>query len=126
MKEDYPYTIPGIFRHTLERYPESFALGFAGETPLTYREVNERLLSVMSFLEKNKIVPGNKVAILSTNMPNWGITYLAITGMGAVIVPILPDFSTTEIENVLTHSGAKAVFVSSNLLPKIEGIKPDT
>ena len=45
--------------------------------------------------------------------------------MGALIVPILPDFSPTEVGNVLEHSGAKAIFISSSLLPRIEGFKSE-
>ena len=45
--------------------------------------------------------------------------------MGAVAVPILPDFSTTEVGNVLEHSGAKAIFISSSLLSRIEGFKSE-
>ncbi len=76
-------------------------------------------------MEKLGIKPGDKVALLSNNMPNWGPVYFSITFMGAVVVPILPDFSTTEVGNVLTHSGAKAIFISESLLPKIEGFKSD-
>ena len=72
-----------------------------------------------------ELCPGDKVAILSTNMPNWGIAYFSVTFMGAVAVPILPDFSTTEVGNVLEHSGAKAIFISSSLLGRIEGFKSD-
>ena len=43
--------------------------------------------------------------------------------MGAIIVPILPDFSVTEITNVINHSESKMVFVSSNLLYKIDKSK---
>jgi len=45
--------------------------------------------------------------------------------MGAVAVPILPDFSAVEAANVLTHSGAKAIFISNSQLSKIEGFKSD-
>jgi long-chain acyl-CoA synthetase len=55
-------------------------------------------------------------------MPNWGIAFFAVTFMGAVAVPILPDFSGTEVNNVITHSGARAIFVSTSLLPKSEEI----
>ena len=58
------------------------------------------------------------MAILSTNMPNWGVAFFSVTFMGAVIVPILPDFSPTEVGNVLEHSGAKAIFISSSLIAK--------
>jgi long-chain acyl-CoA synthetase len=45
--------------------------------------------------------------------------------MGAVVVPILPDFSATEVANVLSHSEAKAIFISTSLLPRLEGYKSD-
>lgn len=54
-----------------------------------------------------------------------GVSHFAIGCLGAVVVPILPDFHETEIENVLKHSEAKAVFVSENLLSKIKNIDND-
>jgi len=45
--------------------------------------------------------------------------------MGAIVVPILPDFSNTEVSNVLEHSGAKTIFVSTSLLSRIEGFKSE-
>ena len=65
------------------------------------------------------------MAILSSNMPNWGVVFFSITFMGAIVVPILPDFSNTEVGNVLEHSGAKAIFISSSLLQRIEGYKSE-
>ena len=78
-----------------------------GKSPKTYESVNKEIQALIAFLEKKEIYPGDKVAILSLNMPNWGIAYFSITFMGAVVVPILPDFSPTEVANVLEHSGAK-------------------
>ena len=79
----------------------------------------------MLFLRRTGFVPGDKVAILSLNMPNWGVAFFSVTFMGAVVVPILPDFSPTEVGNVLEHSGAKAIFISSSLLSRIDGFKSD-
>jgi long-chain acyl-CoA synthetase len=47
------------------------------------------------------------------------MSYLAITYMGAVAVPILPDFSEEEVDNVLNHSEAKAILVSQGLRHKV-------
>lgn len=118
----YTHTIPFLFSETIKSFGKRNALAFVGEKPISYEGINEKVLSVMAFLEINGIVPGEKVSILSTNMPNWGITYFAIASMGAVVVPILPDFSSVEVANVINHSGAKVVFVSSSLLNKLEGI----
>ena len=122
---DHPLTIPAIFKETLSRVPGFPAMGFAGEKPITYREMGTRISSLISFLEMNNIKPGDRVAILSTNMPNWGIAFYAVTFMGAVAVPILPDFSPIEVANVLQHSGSSLIFVSSSLVQKLENFVSD-
>lgn len=118
-------TFPAMFNETLRKSGKSNAYAFVGEEPKTYEKVNDEIIALTAFLERNGIVPGDKVAILSTNMPNWGVTYFAITFMGAVAVPILPDFSNTEVGNVLEHSGAKAIFISTSLTGRIEGFKSE-
>jgi long-chain acyl-CoA synthetase len=40
-------------------------------------------------------------------MPNWSSVYFAVTFKGAVAVPILPDFSSNEVGNILVHSPKK-------------------
>lgn len=122
---DHPLTIPFLFSETLRKFGKNNAFAFVGEKPISYETADRNVQALIAFLEKNGIVPGDKVAVLSTNMPNWGIAYFAITIMGAVAVPILPDFSNTEINNVLVHSGAKGIFISSSLNSKLEGIQSE-
>jgi len=112
-------TFPSLFYSTLNRCGDSPSYAFVGEEPITFRTAAKKISSVTAFLEKAGIRPGDKVVILSANMPNWAITYFGITFMGAIVVPILPDFSPTEIANVLEHSEAKAIFISSGLVGKI-------
>jgi long-chain acyl-CoA synthetase len=118
-------TFPSMFSETLRKFSKNNAYAFVGEEPKSYETVNKEILALIAFLEKNGICKGDKVAILSLNMPNWGIAYFSITFMGAVVVPILPDFSNTEIANVLEHSGTKAIFISTSLLPRIEGFNSE-
>lgn len=115
-------TLPHLFRDTVRKHSERDALGFAGETPLTYRQVNEKIEATMAFLENMNVRPGDKVAILSMNMPNWGIVYLATTFMGAIAVPLLPDFHPDEVSNIIEHSGSKVLFVSEGLRTKADKI----
>ncbi len=125
-KESIRLTFPALFGETLRKFGNKDAYAFAGEKPESYEEVNRAIISLIAFLEKAGIRPGDRVAILSHNMPNWGKTYFAITFMGAVAVPVLPDFSNNEVKNVLDHSGTRALFVSSTLLPRIEGYFSET
>ena len=118
-------TFPSMFNETLRKFGKRNAYAFVGEQPKSYETVNKEIISLIALLEKIGISRGDKVALLSSNMPNWGIAFFSITFMGAVVVPILPDFSTTEVGNVLEHSGAKAIFVSTSLLNRIEGYKSE-
>ncbi len=121
MQKDFVLTLPALLQRSVEKYGKRPLVAYVGEVPLNYNEFNERKEAVTALLEKLKIQPGDRVALLSSNMPNWGVAYFAIVSMGAVVVPILPDFSENEIKNVLTHSQSKAIFVSNGLLKKIEG-----
>jgi long-chain acyl-CoA synthetase len=124
-KTEIRLTFPAVFNETLRKFGNQNAYAFVGEAPKTYDTVNREILSVIAFLEKNGICKGDKVALLSLNMPNWAVAYFSVTFMGAVVVPILPDFSSTEVANVLEHSGAKAMFISSSLLSRIEGFSSE-
>ena len=122
MSDNELLTFPALFGKAVERYGDQNALSFVDEKPLSYKEVDKRINSLIGFMENLEIKPGDKVAILGNNMPNWGITYLAISFMGAVVVPLLPDFTPAEIENILDHSGSKAIFISSSLKQKMEDV----
>jgi long-chain acyl-CoA synthetase len=114
-------TFPSLFNETLRRCGKSPAYGFAGEGAITFETAGKQIRALTAFLEKADICTGDRVAILSINMPNWAIAYFSVTFMGAVVVPILPDFSVTEVANVLEHSGSRAIFISSGLLSRIDG-----
>ncbi len=122
-KPQYSLTFPSLFSNTVKKFPHHNALAFVGETPVTYREMDEEIYALIAYLEKLNIRPGDKVAILSTNMPHWGIAYFAITFMGAVVVPLLPDFHSDEIAKFVIHSESRLIFVSDNLRYKLKGIE---
>jgi len=112
-------TFPALFAGTLSKHGNRPAMALVGEEPMTYIDLDRKIRAVMAWLEKLGIKQGDKVAILSASIPNWGVSYYAITFMGAVVVPLLPDFHSSEISNILDHSEAKAIFISDGLRSKI-------
>jgi long-chain acyl-CoA synthetase len=125
MENNNKFTFPSLFENTVQKFGDCNAMALVGQKPFTYKEVDATIKSLMAFYEKLGIKPGDKVALLSTNMPNWGMAYYATVFMGAVVVPMLPDFSIGEIENILKHSEAKVVLVSKGLLPKLGKIEAE-
>jgi len=108
-------TIPNLVKAAVEKYADKKSLVFVGEKNYTYREMGADIEKVASLLSVLGVEKGDKVAILSTNMPNWGVSFFAISVLGAVAVPILPDFHGNEIKTIIEHSEAKFIFVSAGL-----------
>jgi len=112
--------------HVLESSSKNFAdypsLSFVDGVPLTYRDLYAKVKEISHILSQQGIVKGDRVAILSENKPNWGIAYLAITTMGAIAVPILPDFHANAVHHIIRHSESKAIFVSESLYSKVEDV----
>ncbi len=109
-------TLKSLFEYSQEAYADRPAVGFVGEESMTYRALAEKIVGIQETLRKYGIRSGDKVALYSENMPNWGAVYLAVTTMGAVIVPVLPDFHVSEAMHIAVHAECKAAFVSKKLL----------
>ena len=113
-------TLPAVLQASFDKYSDRNSLVFVGEEVRTYRELQLEVEKLASQLRILGVKQGDKIAILSTNMPNWGVAYFAIASVGAVVVPILPDFHQNEIQNIILHAEVTAVFVSTNLLDKLD------
>ena len=113
-------TLKHLLDRSVGRFADRPALSMADGEPLTYAEVGERVRALSGILHQRGIAAGDRVAILSENKPNWGIAYFAVTTMGAIAVPILPEFRPNEVHHILRHSDAKAVFISEKQYPKLE------
>jgi long-chain acyl-CoA synthetase len=118
----FPLTLPAFFAQTVSKHKTRHALALAGEEPFTYGELDQKIRSLMHLLEQLGLEPGDRAAILSANMPNWVISYYAIAFMGCVVVPVLPDFHSAEIETICNHSKPKLLLVSDSLREKISNV----
>ncbi len=120
-----PLTFSTIIPEITLRFAQQKALGFIDEEPLTYAQMGRYIEALKAFIEKLGIQQGDRVVIYSQNMPNWGLVYFALQCMGAVVVPVLPDFNTRELQNVLQHSETKALFISESLEHRLVGLQKD-
>jgi len=123
---NYPYenlenfTLRSLLNRSVKLYGEMSALGKAGQDAFTYDELNIKVQDMIVMLVENGISKGDKVLLLSENMPNWAVAYYSITYFGAVVVPVLPDFHPSDVHHIIRHSEAKAIFVSDKHLSTIE------
>jgi long-chain acyl-CoA synthetase len=64
------------------------------------------------------IRPGDRVALISENRPEWSIADLAILSAGAVTVPLYTTQSVDQVEYILRDSGARALMISGGRVLK--------
>ncbi|SFV57019.1 Long-chain-fatty-acid--CoA ligase [hydrothermal vent metagenome] len=108
-------TLKSLFEHSTKEYSRLPFVQFVDEDPITYGEFLLKVEQVKEILHKYGIREGDKVALYSGNMPNWSVVYFAVTTMGAVIVPILPDFHISEAIHIANHAKCRAAFISQKL-----------
>jgi long-chain acyl-CoA synthetase len=76
----------------------------------------ERVKNVALGLSGLGIRPGDRIALLSENRPEWSIVDLAILSLGAINVPIYTTQALDQIDFILRDSGARAMFISNRRL----------
>ena len=112
-------TLYEIVKHSVEKFSQRIAFSMIGGEDVSYKEVGERIEKVQDMLLNAGVNAGDKVVILSSSMPNWGISYFAVTTAGMIAVPILPDFTPAELDLIIEHAEAKAILVSDKLYTKL-------
>jgi long-chain acyl-CoA synthetase len=78
----------------------------------------ERVKNVALGLASLGVRPGDRIALLSENRPEWSIADLAILSLGAINVPIYTTQALEQIEYILSDSGARGIFISTRRLYK--------
>lgn len=112
-------TLHELVSHSVTNFSERIAFAMIGGEEVSYKEVGKRIEALQEQLLNAGVGAGDRVVILSSSMPNWGVSYFAITTAGMVAVPILPDFTSDELDLIIAHSEAKAILVSDKLYTKL-------
>lgn len=119
-------TLAEVYDYSTAKFAKKVASEFVGGGQrYTFAQFKEKADNLSRVLSNFGIGSTEKVAILSENMPNWTVAFFAITAFGRIAVPMLPELSHDEVENILTHSDSKAIFVSRKQLPKLDPLMID-
>ncbi|HIW98384.1 MAG TPA: AMP-binding protein [Candidatus Tidjanibacter gallistercoris] len=112
-------TIKELYANSIRTYGNRPSFSMLERESMTYNDFDDRVEYVRGILLGAGLGSGDKVALLSSNMPNWNVCYFAIVTSGMIAVPILPDFSGSELDTIIAHSEAKALFVSDKLYSRL-------
>ena len=91
------------------RYPDRPAVRLDG-TVLSYAELDERTARAAGLLHEHGVRPGDRVAVMLPNVPEFAVVYYAILRAGAVVVPMNPLLKEREVAYYLGDSQAALIF----------------
>ena len=107
-----------IYTHSLHRasryFPERIALA-PDEARVTFRELDDRVAGIASALNRHGFRPGDRLALLLPNGPEYIELVYACSRLGAIAVPLNTRLSAVEIDRVLADATPRGLVRHSSL-----------
>ncbi|HEY4243654.1 MAG TPA: AMP-binding protein [Kofleriaceae bacterium] len=95
----------------------------AGREPIayTYGQFGEAAWQGAGMLRQLGIGAGDRIALMSENRPEWGISYFAMLLAGAACVPLDSQLTVAEVVNLVRASGARVLVLSRRVVERLAG-----
>jgi crotonobetaine/carnitine-CoA ligase len=111
----HDYTLAGAFASRAQRVGERDFLLFAGRT-WSWREFGERVDRTARLLLARGLRRGDRFGVMARNCDGHVLLLFAASRIGAIMVPVNPDFGVDEARYVLHHAEVSAVAAGSDML----------
>lgn len=118
MASEIEKTIVDVFWRRVEKTSERPAIMYKVQgnyQPIIWREQGRVVELAMGGLAKLGITSKSHLAILSQPSPKWSWADLAVLSLGGVSIPIYPTLNPPEVDFLIKHSDAVAIFVENEL-----------
>jgi HIP---CoA ligase len=109
-------TIPAAVASAAREFGDAVAVAEPGGPRLSYRELGARVTGVAAGLVEAGLAPGDRVAVWGPNDHQWVLAALGTLTAGGVLVPVSTRFTGPEALDVISRSGARALFVAGDFL----------
>jgi long-chain acyl-CoA synthetase len=118
--------IADFLEQSMLRHKEKPAFSCLGKT-LTFAEIDSKSRALACYLQQHtNLQPGDRVAIQLPNIHQFPIAAYAVLRAGMIIVNTNPLYTPREMQHQFSDSGAKAIILLEDLLPKLDAIKAST
>lgn len=102
-------------RLNARRFPTKPAVVFEGRSA-SHAAFLDRVERMMTVLARRDIGPGDKVAVVSENHPDFLAAYVAVTGLGAIPAPINYRIAPEVMAEVVARADSKALLLGETAL----------
>ncbi|MCQ2412169.1 MAG: AMP-binding protein [Sphaerochaetaceae bacterium] len=114
-------TLPQMFDISTKRFADNrcFEVFSPKHEIFTYRECQAWFNRIANWLYSQGVRKGDRVAVTGKNSPQWGIAYMGIVYMGAVVVPVDASLTDAEIEKLIDFVEVKGIFLDADKYDRI-------
>lgn len=120
---NYPEgTLDALLRNIVEKYPQETAIIFLG-FKMSYTELGNSIERLAVALSELGINPGDRVALLLPNCPQYVIGYYAILTIGGIVVPVNPLSTETELLHIFRDAEVRVVISLDLFADKVENVR---
>ncbi|HEY0068399.1 MAG TPA: long-chain fatty acid--CoA ligase [Chloroflexia bacterium] len=114
-----------FFERTARDYPNNIAVTFFSRR-LTYAQLDEQANRFAAGLQSLGVQPGDRVAILLPNCPQFMIALFGALKAGAVAIPLNPMYVSRELRQIFNDADVQTVVALNVLVPRLQEIVPET
>lgn len=109
--------LPDLLRDHARDYADRPAVSFLGAT-LTYAQLWQQVQQLATALQKSGVQPGDRVAVMLPNLPQFVVSFYGSLLAGTVVVNTSPLYVADELRHQLVDSGATTLIILDSLLPR--------
>ncbi|MBI4809095.1 MAG: long-chain fatty acid--CoA ligase [Nitrosomonadales bacterium] len=116
--QDVAVTLDGLFHERARRSPDKMAYRYFDDhrcewRELSWREMEHEIARWQAAMQHEGLQPGDRVAIMLKNCPQWVVFDQAALGLGLVTVPLYVNDRPENVAYVLQDSGAKILLIDN-------------
>ncbi len=118
-------TLPHFFEETVREHPGAIATIFFGRR-LTYAQLDAQANCFAAGLQALGVAPGDRVALVLPNCPQFLVGLYGGLKAGALMVPLNPAYVERELKNAFNDSGVETVVTLNTIAPRAQEVMADT
>lgn len=123
--QDRQLSIGSLLDYASACHPRREIVTRSCEGPITrsdYATLGRRARKLASRLQSEGVKHGDRVATLAWNTVRHLELFYAVTGIGAVLHTVNPRIFDDQIRYIISHGGARLIFVDNDFLPIVDRI----
>ena len=118
-------TLLDLYEETLSKRSYKNAMWFFGRT-ITYSELDKQVRSCAAGLKAFGVRPGDRVALVMPNCPQFVISFLAVLRLGASVVAHNPLYTAHELRGQFNDHGARVAIMWDKAVEELAVLRGDT